>query len=158
MFHLWVALVFAEGRPTKLPKSHVRGKQLYEQYCFPCHGSLALSKGDLAEVMNVPPLAGRIKKEGYPEAIQVIQQGKGNMPAYEMTLDKHDSKRILIYLSRLDPTSGLDPNPEDYEDTEQRDTKTIGEKAKAVDKSTTVVPKPPDSEKKDNKRNEQEGE
>ena len=55
------------------------------------------------------------------------------MPAYEMLLDKHDSKRILLYLSRLDPETGLDPNPEDYEPAEETgdedtDTNDIGTK------------------------------
>ena len=120
MIWLLVAFAVAEERPTKLPKSYVRGKQLYEQYCFQCHGPLALAENELAQSMKAPPLAGRISKKEYPEAIDLIQKGQGIMPSYEMTLDKHDTKRILMYLSRLDQETGLDPDPKAYEEEEKK--------------------------------------
>ena len=126
---LWsfiISLALAES-PTKLPFNHVRGKQLYDEMCFQCHGEFALAENQLSKSTNSPALAGVILKEDYAKAVKLIQAGKGMMPAYEMLLDKHDSKRILIYLSRLDPETGLDPKPEDYEtaeETEDEDTDT----------------------------------
>jgi cytochrome c len=125
MFWIFIALIMAEERPSKLPKSHVRGKQLYEQYCFQCHGSLALSENELAKKVSAPALAGRISKDEYPETIQLIQKGKGLMPSYEMLIDKQDSKRILIYLSRLDEKTGLDPKPKDYIEEENKNNKDV---------------------------------
>ena len=120
LWHILISLAFADG-PTKLPLNHVRGKQLYDDLCFQCHGSLALAENEIAKATGAPALAGRIPSEDYKDAITVIQEGRGVMPSYEMTLDKHDSKRILIYLSRLDSETGLDPNPQDYEDQKKKD-------------------------------------
>jgi len=115
---LGLLLAYAD-QPTKLPLNHVRGKQLYDELCFQCHGEKALAESDLAQKTQTPALAGRISSEDYPNAIAVIQEGRGRMPAYEMLVDKHDSKRILMYLSRLDPETGLDPKPDDYIEAEE---------------------------------------
>ena len=124
---LWIGILGAmAGQPTRLHVDHVRGKELYDDLCFQCHGPLALAETPMAKQLQAPPLAGVITKEQYQENITIIQQGNGMMPSFEMLIDKHDSKRILMYLSRLDPETGLDPNPKEYsvlEETESTATK-----------------------------------
>lgn len=109
MFWIWLTVVQAEV-PKVIPDAHVRGKELYDDLCFQCHGANGLADNPMAQSTRAPALAGKIQSEDFPEAISLIQSGKGLMPAYEMVVDKHDTKRILIYLSRLDPETGLDPN------------------------------------------------
>ena len=116
----FIAPTFAD-QPTRLPLNHVRGKQLYDDLCFQCHGELALAENDMAKATGTPALAGKIPPEKYEQYVKIIQEGKGLMPAYEMTIDKHDSKRILMYLYRLDSETGLDPDPKDYEDQKEKD-------------------------------------
>lgn len=94
--------------PKTIPLPHIRGKELYEDLCFQCHGTAGLADNELAKTMNVSPLAGKFDGE-YAQAIALVQEGKGLMPAYEMVIDKHDTKRILIYLDGLDPETGVDP-------------------------------------------------
>ena len=94
--------------PKTIPLPHIRGKELYEDLCFQCHGTAGLADNELAKTMNVSPLAGKFDGE-YAQAIALVQEGKGLMPAYEMVIDKHDTKRILIYLGGLDPETGVDP-------------------------------------------------
>ena len=104
---LLLAVAIAENRPSRLEKNDVRGKVLYEQYCSACHGERALGDGPLAKsITKVPPLAGRFQHSSYPEMIALIQDGRGQMPAYGQLIDRTDSKRILIYLRRLDPKTG----------------------------------------------------
>lgn len=136
LWSILISLALAES-PTKLPLNHVRGKELYDTMCFQCHGEIALAESPLAKSTNAPALAGVIPKEDYAETIKLIQTGKGMMPAYEMLLDKHDTKRILIYLSRLDPETGLDPKPEDYEPAEAK------EEEEAKDTDTNDIGKKP---------------
>ena len=47
------------------------------------------------------------------------------MPAYEMVIDKHDTKRILIYLSGLDAETGIDPRVKSEEDESTKETKGV---------------------------------
>lgn len=131
MLWLWLTMVHAEV-PKTIPDAHVRGKQLYDDLCFQCHGATGLADSPMAQSTKSPALAGVVDESNFPEAIKLIQEGKGLMPAYEMVIDKHDTKRILIYLSRLDSETGLDPNQKTAPDTD--DTK---EGAKEEVKETT---------------------
>lgn len=105
------------GVPTKRPEDHVRGKQLWEQSCWPCHGKQNDGQGPAAQALvgGVPDLRGTITEPRYEALIDVIQQGRGRMPAYSETMDRREARRILVYLSRLD--SGEEapeaPEPED---------------------------------------------
>ena len=105
--------------PKKLPKDPVRGQELYDELCFQCHGAKALGENPVGIAMKAPPLAGQISKEDYDRAIVIIQEGQGMMPAYEMLIDKHDSKKILMYLSQLDPVTGENPLAEPEEEIDQ---------------------------------------
>jgi len=102
--------------PKTIPLPHIRGKELYDDLCFQCHGVNGLADTPLATSTKAPKLAGQFSEETYAAGIAVVQQGKGGMPAYEMVIDKHDSKRILIYLGGLDPETGVDPRIKEKED------------------------------------------
>ena len=116
LFHVAVADV-----PKTIPLPHIRGKELYDDLCFQCHGVNGMAETPLAKSTGSPKLAGKFLDGNYAEGIKVVQQGVGTMPAYEMIIDKHDTKRILIYLSGLDAQTGLDPRvkPEEEEEPEQ---------------------------------------
>ena len=72
-------------------------------------------------------LAGRYEKGDMEQAILTIQMGKGLMPAYEQQIDRHESKRILIWLNALDPIEGAPlPEPEaPEEDSEEAEGDTV---------------------------------
>ena len=80
-----------------------------ESLCFQCHGVNGLANTPLAKSMKAPKLAGQFTDGNYADGIKLVQQGFGVMPAYEMIIDKHDTKRILIYLGGLDAETGIDP-------------------------------------------------
>ena len=129
MLWLWLTMVHAEV-PKTIPDAHVRGKELYDDLCFQCHGATGLADSPMAQSTKSPALAGAIDEPNFPEAIKLIQEGNGLMPAYEMVIDKHDTKRILIYLSRLDSETGLDPNQKkvpDANDTKEESKKDVKE-------------------------------
>ena len=116
----WLLQIGFAEVPKTIPLPHIRGKELYDELCFHCHGVLGIGDSALAKSVNAPALAGRIDESKYKENIELIQQGIGLMPSYEMVIDKHDTKRILIYLSGLDPETGIDPRiKEEKEETEE---------------------------------------
>ena len=93
--------------PTKLAPDEERGEALYRENCWQCHGANALGAGPLSAVLPSPPLAGRIAAEDFPDSVDLIQGGQGNMPAYSQVLNRHDSRRILVWLATLDPDAHL---------------------------------------------------
>ena len=115
--------------PKTIPLPHIRGKELYDDLCFQCHGVNGLADTPLAASTKSPKLAGQFADGNYADGIKVVQQGIGVMPAYEMVIDKHDTKRILIYLSGLDPETGIDPRVKS--ETEDDSTKDKNENVKA---------------------------
>ena len=130
LLHVAVAEV-----PKTIPLPHIRGKELYDDLCFQCHGVNGLADTPLAKSMNAPKLAGQFSDGDYAEGIKLVQQGVGTMPAYEMIIDKHDTKRILIYLGGLDSETGIDPRVKSEEDEESK--KKSKDSSKAPPKKST---------------------
>ena len=89
-------LLYAEV-PKKLLPPKERGENLYKELCWQCHGTLGKGDGPLAKVVSAPALAG-IAKDKQKLYIDIIQNGKGRMPAYSEVIDRHDSRRILLWL------------------------------------------------------------
>lgn len=87
------------------------GRRLWKRGCWQCHGETGKGDGPAAASLlgGVPPF--EVKDEGaFPELVDVVQKGRGRMPAYAEDIDKHDSRRILVYLlevqsGRMDPTA-----------------------------------------------------
>ena len=127
-----VSLSVRAEMPTKIPPDKERGEELYRELCVGCHGPKALGNGVTATRLGYDAeqmrLAGRIQKNEMDAAIVLIQMGKGLMPAYEQQIDRHESKRILIWLADLDPLKGAEL-PEENSKVE---------KAKAEDEAETV--------------------
>ena len=88
--------LFAEV-PKKLPPPKERGENLYQNLCWQCHGSFGKGDGPLSKVIQAPPIEG-LSKEKEKSYIDIIQNGKGRMPAYSEVIDRHDSRRILLWL------------------------------------------------------------
>ena len=130
LLHVAVAEV-----PKTIPLPHIRGKELYDDLCFQCHGVNGLADTPLAKSMNAPKLAGQFSDGDYAEGIKLVQQGVGTMPAYEMIIDKHDTKRILIYLGGLDSETGIDPRVKSEEDEQPK--KKSKDSSKAPPKKST---------------------
>jgi mono/diheme cytochrome c family protein len=118
---LLIGLALA-GVPTKLAPDEERGEDLYRASCWQCHGVNALGDGPLSAAVPSPPLAGRIASDDFPDTVDLIQVGQGSMPAYSQVLNRHDTRRILVWLATLDPETGINPDaplPEEAEEAEE---------------------------------------
>lgn len=108
---LW-SIALAEPRPT----DEERGLELYERHCIQCHGATAAGDGVAATALitAVPDLQSRLEKPPNTKHIQLILNGKGSMPAFELSFDKHDAKRILKHMEYI--THPPETTPEEADD------------------------------------------
>ena len=121
------------GMPTKRPEDHVRGRTVFMQSCWQCHGASNDGQGPAAEALvgGVPDLRGKMSEDRFDALIPIILEGKGKMPAYAEEMDKHDARRVLVYLHRLDtgeekPPATPTPKAGDDEATKDDDAKEEG--------------------------------
>lgn len=110
---LYSAVVYADV-PKKMLPSKERGENLYKELCWQCHGMQGKGDGPLANVVHASSVVG-LDTSKEKEYIDIIQNGKGRMPAYSETIDRHDSRRILLWLR--------DPKPQKKEKTEKESKK-----------------------------------
>lgn len=90
--------------PTKRDEDPEVGRRLYKQSCWECHGAEGKGDGPAAASLigGVPSLEGKIKDpKDYDALVKVIEEGRGRMPAYQEDIDKHDARRILVFLDEL---------------------------------------------------------
>lgn len=89
--------------PTKLKPDPERGRDLYQDLCWQCHGPAGLGDGPLSEALSVRPPSLRDRDEAtWPELLPIIGGGRGDMPAFAESIDRYDSRRILVWLAALD--------------------------------------------------------
>lgn len=124
------------GVPTKMPDDREKGRQIWRESCWQCHGWTGEGSGPVAAELPTPspPLAGRVAEADYDRLIAVIQDGAGDMPAYSAMLDSHDARRVLVWLASLDKD-----NPKDDGD----DAKAKKADAKSDAKTPRARPVPP---------------
>jgi len=100
-------------QPSKLKPDVERGERLYLENCWHCHGRRALGDGPLANAGPVPapPLAGRVPDD-QDVWVTTIHRGKETMPGFGPVFDRHDARRVLVWLDALDPETGDGPSIE----------------------------------------------
>jgi mono/diheme cytochrome c family protein len=116
-------------RAEKRPSDEVRGRELYDRHCLPCHGPEAAGDGPGAAslVRPVPDLRPRLVEENREAFIRVVLDGSGAMPGYSLAFDKYDAKRVMKHMERAargeaepveaeatpEAASGAAPEPEE---------------------------------------------
>jgi mono/diheme cytochrome c family protein len=113
-FSLYFGVVQADV-PKKMPPSKERGETLYAELCWQCHGAQGKGDGPLARIVQASGIAG-VGKEKEKEYIDIIQNGKGRMPAYAEVIDRHDSRRILLWLRDPKPSKSNKEEKQPKED------------------------------------------
>jgi hypothetical protein len=105
----WMLISVAlAGMPSKIKDRADWSRELWSVNCRHCHGDHALGDGALAEALGAPALAGRVTAD--EQAVLLIQDGRGAMPAFRDVIDRGDTWRVLEWLEALDPESGKHPS------------------------------------------------
>ncbi len=75
---------------------------------------------------GVPDLRGELDYTDKDPLIELILDGQGDMPAFRAEFDKHDARRVLVYMERLEDgrdqpsTGGEKPDPKKKDDDDQK--------------------------------------
>ena len=118
------------AQPKSRPPDKERGEDVYERSCWYCHGEKALGDGPAAKAMTVPvPALAGVDLAQKDAMVEIILNGRGDMPAFREEIDIHDARRIMVWLSSLDP----DP-PAEVEEVEEEK---AADDAKADDDAET---------------------
>jgi mono/diheme cytochrome c family protein len=89
-----------KSMPTTRPSDRERGRELWLRSCWQCHGEEGKGDGPASAAMvgGVPTLVGKVPPEDFDRLVTLVLDGRGAMPAYREDIDKHDARRILVYL------------------------------------------------------------
>jgi mono/diheme cytochrome c family protein len=103
--------------PTRRPPDVEVGLRLWKQSCWQCHGDTGAGDGPAASALigGVPPI-GSLEGGALDALVKVVSNGRGRMPAYSEDIDRHDARRILVYLR--EKRAGRAPAPGSADDDE----------------------------------------
>jgi len=90
--------MFVEGKPQKVTKDVFHGYQLYNSYCYRCHGTDATG-GQLGPDLR-RSLAAGMKQQGFLSVAMEGRQEKG-MPAWAGFLSEEDDIHVYKYVKGL---------------------------------------------------------
>jgi len=81
------------------------GNQIYQQRCALCHGPNGKGDGPAAAGLNPKPRnhtdAAYMNSRTDAQLLDVIHNGKGNMPAWKNVLTEREMKAVLIHVRSL---------------------------------------------------------
>ncbi len=77
-------------------------------------------------VADIPSLVGVLKLDTVDQFTQSVQKGKGSMPGFELSFDKHDTRRVLRTMIRrlegtTEPSEGSPDTPDNSDPAKPTD-------------------------------------
>jgi mono/diheme cytochrome c family protein len=96
-------LAIAASKVADSPNaSYADGKRIFTRYCAGCHGPEGKGDGYLLlgpEPANFTRPATKTKSDA--ALLQVIHEGKPNMPSWKVRLSENESRTVLAYIRTL---------------------------------------------------------
>jgi mono/diheme cytochrome c family protein len=93
----------AAPKETDSPSAdYADGKRIFTRYCAGCHGPEGKGDGYLLlgpEPGNLAGLATKTKSD--MALLQIIHEGKPNMPSWKVRLSENESRAVLTYIRTL---------------------------------------------------------
>lgn len=87
------------------PENLARGRERFEIFCAPCHGTMGAGDGLVAK-RGIPPFpidkpdsGAGVLPDGH--VFHIMTVGRGAMPSYASQIDAADRWKILLHLRRL---------------------------------------------------------
>lgn len=88
--------------PTKRPPDREIGESLWRQSCSACHGRDGRGGGPAAAAVvgGVASLERQLPDDDdkLDPIVGLVQEGSGRMPAFSETIDRRDTRLVLLYI------------------------------------------------------------
>ena len=98
---VWIGAVCS---PVSWAAEAKAGKATYDKLCTSCHGADGKGNPAMAKALGEKGLnltSPEAVKMGDEEALKVITEGRGKMPASGKSLSKQEQKQLLDYIRSL---------------------------------------------------------
>lgn len=101
---IWVAPPAADSLKNPLkasPENIAKGEELYNMYCFSCHGDTGYGDGPAGGSMGVRPANfhdQRVIKQKDGALFWKLTNGKGNMPPFKEILTEEQRWQMILWL------------------------------------------------------------
>jgi mono/diheme cytochrome c family protein len=106
----WLAPVSADSlkNPLAVSQEHIsKGEELYNMYCFSCHGDTGYGDGPAGGSMGIRPANfhdQRVIKQKDGALFWKLTNGKGNMPPFKEALTEEQRWQLIVFLRELGKT------------------------------------------------------
>ena len=106
----WLAPASTDSIKNPLPvtqESISKGEELYNMYCFSCHGDTGYGDGPAGGSMGVRPANfhdQRVIKQKDGALFWKLTNGKGNMPPFKEALTEEQRWQLIVFLRELGKT------------------------------------------------------
>lgn len=104
---VWIAPQWADTIKNKIPvtpENIAKGEELYNMYCFSCHGDTGYGDGPAGGSMGIRPANfhdQNVIKQKDGALYWKLTNGKGNMPPFKDILTEKQRWEMVIYLREL---------------------------------------------------------
>ncbi len=106
----WLAPASADSikNPLTVSKESIsKGEELYNMYCFSCHGDTGYGDGPAGGSMGIRPANfhdQRVIKQKDGALFWKLTNGKGNMPPFKEALTEEQRWQLIVFLRELGKT------------------------------------------------------
>jgi mono/diheme cytochrome c family protein len=106
----WLAPASADSLKNPLPitqESISKGEELYNMYCFSCHGDTGYGDGPAGGSMGIRPANfhdQKVIKQKDGALFWKLTNGKGNMPPFKEALTEEQRWQLIVFLRELGKT------------------------------------------------------
>jgi len=106
----WLAPASVDSLKNPLPitqESISKGEELYNMYCFSCHGDTGYGDGPAGGSMGIRPANfhdQKVIKQKDGALFWKLTNGKGNMPPFKEALTEEQRWQLIVFLRELGKT------------------------------------------------------